>query len=61
MVLPMTGRPKFLAPMLAPELTVPQKTVEDLPWVGAGKGVQPITNTNPDGDFPGVPFMTPTA
>lgn len=51
----------FIPPMLAPELTVPQVTGNDLSWVagpGRAKGVQPITSTNPDGDIPGIPVMS---
>lgn len=34
-------------------------TGEDLSWVGGPHGYQPITSTNPDGDFPGVPVSSP--
>jgi hypothetical protein len=58
------SRPKFLGPMLAPELTVPQQTGNDLSYIagpGGAKGYQPITSTNPNGDYPGVSPMSPDA
>jgi hypothetical protein len=51
-----------LPPMLAPELRVPAFTGEDLSWVagpGGAKGMQPITSTNPNGDYSGVSPMSP--
>lgn len=56
-------RVKFLPVMLAPELQVPQITGDDLSWVaGLGniKGYQPITNTNAEGDYPGITLMSHT-
>jgi hypothetical protein len=37
-------------------------TGEDLSWVagpGEAHGYQPITSTNPDGDYPGAPLSVP--
>jgi hypothetical protein len=49
----------------APETQVPPLTGEDLTWVATNatraKGVQPITNTNPNGDYAGVSPMSPAA
>jgi hypothetical protein len=59
-----TSRPKFLGPMLAPELTAPQKTGNDLSWVagpGGAKGYQPITSTAPNADYAGISPMSPDA
>ena len=57
--------PGFLPNPKAPEEQVPQFTGEDLSWVATNatraKGVQPITNTNPDGDYAGVSPMSPPA
>lgn len=53
--------PRFLPPVLAPGLTLPQVTGDDLSWVATNatraRGVQPITNVNPDGDYAGTPLM----
>ena len=56
------GRIDFLPVMLAPKLTVPQATGNDLSWVagpGGAHGYQPITSVNPNGDYPGVTLMSP--
>lgn len=47
----------FIPNPAAPERT--SFTGEDLSWVGKGHGYQPITATNPDGDYPGVPVSSP--
>ena len=47
----------------APEEQVPAVIGEDLSWVATNatraKGLQPITNTNPNGDYAGVSPMSP--
>jgi hypothetical protein len=57
-----TPRVKFLPVMLAPELTVPQATGNDLTWVagpGGAHGYAPITNTSAGtGDYPGTTLMS---
>jgi hypothetical protein len=46
----------------APEEQVSPLTGEDLSWVATNatraKGLQPITNTNPNGDYAGVSPMS---
>ena len=55
----------FLPNPKAPEEQVPQFTGEDLSWLNDGstgpitKGYQPITSTNPNGDYAGVSPMSP--
>lgn len=44
----------------APETLLPPVTSEELEAVagpGGAIGPQPITSTNPDGDYPGIPLM----
>ena len=41
----------------APERT--SFTGEDLSWVSGAKSYQPITSTNSDGDYPGMPRSSP--
>jgi hypothetical protein len=58
------GRAHFLPVMLAPELTLPQLTGNDLTWVagpGGVHGYEPITSINDNGDYPGVSPMSPDA
>jgi hypothetical protein len=46
----------------APEENYPPLVGEDLSWVagpGGAKGKQPITSTNPNGDYAGVSPMSP--
>ncbi|MGD0067842.1 MAG: hypothetical protein ABSB76_30950 [Streptosporangiaceae bacterium] len=49
----------------APEELVPPLIGEDTSWVATNatraKGLQPITNTNPNGDYAGVSPMSPAA
>jgi hypothetical protein len=44
----------------APEALVPPLTHEDTAWIAdnttRAKGLQPVTATNPNGDYPGYPF-----
>jgi hypothetical protein len=52
----------FLPNPKAPEENYPPLIGEDLSWVagpGGAKGVQPITSTNPNGDYAGVSPMSP--
>jgi hypothetical protein len=49
----------FIPNPAAPEKQVPEHHGEDLTWVGPSHGYQPITATNPDGDYPGVPLSSP--
>jgi hypothetical protein len=45
----------------APEENYPESHGEDLTWVagvGGAKGLQPITSTNPNGDYAGVSPMS---
>lgn len=48
----------FIANPKAPEEMFPEYTGDDLSWVGPSHGYQPITSTNPDGDYPGIPVMS---
>ena len=46
----------------APEENFPPLVGEDLTWVagvGGAKGMQPVTSTNPNGDYQGVSPMSP--
>jgi hypothetical protein len=48
----------------APEENYPPLVGQDLTWVagvGGAKGMQPITATNPNGDYAGVSPMSPSA
>jgi hypothetical protein len=53
----------FLPNPKAPEEQVPGFTGEDTAWIATNatraKGMQPITNTNPGGDYAGVSPMSP--
>lgn len=53
----------FLPNPKAPEETFPPLIGEDTSWIATpatrAKGVQPITNTNPNGDYAGVSPMSP--
>jgi hypothetical protein len=52
----------FLVNPKAPEEMVPPLVGEDLTWVagiGGAHGMQPITATNPNGDYHGVSPMNP--
>jgi hypothetical protein len=49
----------FIANYTAGEAQLPQRTGEDTSWIGPGKGYQPITSTNPSGDYQGVSPMSP--
>jgi hypothetical protein len=50
----------FLANPPAPEALVPPLHGEDLTWVATNAtrapGLQPVTSTNPNGNYPGVPL-----
>jgi hypothetical protein len=45
--------------VIAPERPYGEYKGEQLSWVGGPAGPQPITSTNPDGDYPGVPASSP--
>jgi hypothetical protein len=49
----------FIANFTAGEAQLPQRHGEDASWIGPGKGYQPITPTNPNGDYAGVSIMSP--
>jgi hypothetical protein len=49
----------FIANFTAGEVQLPPRTGEDTSWIGAGKGNQPITSTNPNGDYAGISPMSP--
>jgi hypothetical protein len=55
----------FLPNPKAPEMQVPEFHGEDTSWYNDGstgpvvKGMQPITSTNPNGDYAGVSPMSP--
>jgi hypothetical protein len=43
----------------APEKQFGEYHGEQLNWVGPSHGYQPITSTNPNGDYPGMPVSSP--
>lgn len=49
----------FIANFTAGECQLPPRTGEDTSWIGPGKGYQPVTSSNPNGDYAGVSIMSP--
>jgi hypothetical protein len=58
------GSVGFIVNSKAPEENYPPLIGEDLTWVagvGGAKGMQPITSTNPNGDYAGISPMSPVS